>query len=113
MSQEAIAEAIGLSVPTLAKHFVLELDRGAAKVRADLLLARYRSAMGGNVSAQTKMLELIGASAAATVLKERETLSAATPRPGKKEIQQQAADAVAEGSKFAPPSGPRLAVNND
>lgn len=64
MSQEAIAEAIGISVPTLAKHFTSELDRGTAKVRADLLMARYRSAMGGNVAAQNKMIEQVGAAAA-------------------------------------------------
>ena len=112
MTQEAIAEAIGLSAPTLAKHFASELDRGTAKVRADLLMARYRSAMGGNVSAQTKMLELVGASAAGDRLKERETPPVKPARLGKKEMQQQAAEEVAVGAKFASPSGPRLAVSN-
>src|SRR5690349_11492477 len=107
MSNEAIAEAIGISEPTLRKHFPSELDRGTAKVRADLLMARYRSAMGGNVSAQTKMLELVGASAAGAKLKEREK---APPKVGKKEQQQAAAESV-EG-KFAPPAGPKLVVSN-
>ncbi|RDJ05271.1 hypothetical protein [Rhizobium grahamii] len=40
MSQEAIAEAIGISVPTLAKHFTSELDRGTAKVKPDSTLAQ-------------------------------------------------------------------------
>lgn len=61
MSNEAIAEAIGISEPTLRKHFSLDLEVGAAKVTADVLMARYRSAMGGNVSAQNKWLEAAGA----------------------------------------------------
>ncbi len=109
MSNEAIAEAIGVSSPTLAKHFPSELDRATAKVRADVLMARYRSAIGGNVSAQTKMLEVIGAAAAGDRVKDREK---AQPKPGKKEVQQQAAETVAGGGKFAPPAGPRMVVNN-
>lgn len=107
MTNEAISEAIGISEPTLRKHFGSELDRGGAKVRADLLMARYRSAMGGNVSAQTKMLELVGASAAVAKIKERE---AKEPKLGKKEQQQVAAENVA--GKFAPPPGPKLVVSN-
>ena len=64
MSNEAIAEVIGISEPTLRKHFSSELDRATAKVRAELLMARYRSAMGGNVSAQNKMIEQVSATAA-------------------------------------------------
>lgn len=109
MTNEAIAEAIGISEPTLRKHFSSELDRGTAKVRADLLMARYRSAMGGNVSAQTKMLELVGASAAEGRMKDRER---AAPKPGKKEVQRQAAESVAGAGKFAPPTGPKLVVSN-
>lgn len=119
MTNEAIATAVGITIPTLTKHFSVELDCGTAKVRAELLMARYRSAIGGNVSAQTKMLELVGASAAGDKLKDRETAPAGSaasptraPKLGKKEVQQQAAEDVAGGSKFAPPSGPRLAVNN-
>lgn len=117
MSNDAIATAIGITIPTLTKHFPVELDCGTAKVRADLLMARYRSAMGGNVTAQTKMLELVGAAAAGEALKGREAQPAASAdvparakKLGKKEVQQQAAESV-EG-KFAPPSGPRLAVSN-
>lgn len=103
MSQEAIAEVVGVSIPTLTKHFSSELDRATAKVRADVLMARYRSAMGGNVSAQNKMLDLIGASAADEKIKGRERKA---PPQGKKEQRQQAAENV--GGKFAPPAGPRL-----
>ena len=60
MSVLAIAEAVGISHPTLQKHFLADLEIGAAKVKADVLMARYRSAMGGNVSAQNKMIEAMG-----------------------------------------------------
>ena len=107
MSNVAICEAMGLNDRTLTKHFNTELERGTAKVKADLLMARYRSAMGGNVSAQTKMLDLVGASAAGAKVKERE---ARLPKLGKKEQQQAAAENV--GGRFAPPPGPKLVVSN-
>lgn len=117
MTDIAIAAAIGISAPTLAKHFSHDLDIGSAETRAELLLALHRSAMGGNVSAQKKALELVTASAAGDAMRGREAPSATTtdavaraPRLGKKETQMQAAENV-EG-KFAPPAGPRLAVNN-
>ncbi|KFB10346.1 hypothetical protein [Nitratireductor basaltis] len=107
MSQEEIAEALDISVPTLRKHFSFELKIGSAKVTADVLMARYRSAMGGNVSAQNKMLEQLGAATAEQKVKQRETKA---PKLGKKEEQQIAAQNV--GGKFAPPTPPKLVVDN-
>ena len=60
MSNEAIAEAIGISEPTLRKHYFLDIEVGAARVTAEIMMARYRAAMGGNVTAQNKLLEVIG-----------------------------------------------------
>lgn len=108
MSNEAIAEVIGISEPTLRKHFSSELDRATAKVRAELLMARYRSAMGGNVSAQNKMIEQVSATAAQRkVSPEKEDRK---PKLGKKEEQKIAAQNI--GGKFAPPSPPKLVVDN-
>lgn len=104
MSNEAIAEAIGISEPTLSKHFLSDLEVGAAKVRADIIMARYRSAMDGNVSAQNKMLETAGAAQA------RDKRVPAAPKLGKKEQQALAAKNV--GSRFAPPAPPKLIVDN-
>ncbi len=117
MTNDAVATAIGISVPTLTKHFAHELDVGTAKTRAELLLALHRSAMGGNVAAQKKALELVTAAAASDALKDREQPSAGpaeapVAKKGKKELQQEAAETVAGSGRFAPPSGPRLAVNN-
>lgn len=107
MSNEAIAEVIGISEPTLRKHFSSELDRATAKVRAELLMARYRSAMGGNVSAQNKMIEQVSANAAQ---EKRAPKEAKPPKLGKKEEQKIAAQNI--GGKFAPPSPPKLVVDN-
>ena len=60
MSTAAIAEAVGVSFKTLQNHFSEDLEVGAAKVKAEVLMARHRSAMGGNVSAQNKMIEAMG-----------------------------------------------------
>lgn len=60
MKDSAIAVAIGVSVPTLTKYYSLELEEGGAKVQAEVLMARYRAAMGGNVTAQNKLIEQIG-----------------------------------------------------
>lgn len=108
MTNEAIAEVIGVSEPTLRKHFSYELDIATAKVRADLLMARYRAAMGGNVQAQNKMIEQVSANAAQRkVSPEKEEKK---PKLGKKEELKLAAENV-EGA-FAPPAGPKLVVNN-
>lgn len=60
MSHLGIAAALGISTPSLLKHFPEDLEIGAAKVKAEVLMARHRSAMGGNVSAQNKMIEAMG-----------------------------------------------------
>ena len=108
MSNVGIADVIGISEPTLRKHFSLELDRATAKVRAELLMARYRSAMGGNVSAQNKMIEQVAAIDAQNKRAPEKTEK--KPKLGKKEELRQAAENI--DGKFAPPVGPKLVVNN-
>lgn len=108
MSCDAIAEVIGISEPTLRKHFSYEIDIATAKVRADLFMARYHAAKGGNVQAQNKMIEQVSANAAQRKISpEKEEKK---PKLGKKEEQKLAAENV-EGA-FAPPAGPKLVVNN-
>lgn len=108
MSNVGIADVIGISEPTLRKHFSSELDRATAKVRAELLMARYRSAMGGNVSAQNKMIEQVSAIDAQN--KRAPETPEKKPKLGKKEELRQAAENI--DGKFAPPVGPKLVVNN-
>jgi len=61
MSKEAIASAMDIHVETLVKHFSVEMECAVAKKTADVMMARYRSAIGGSVPAQNKFLELAGA----------------------------------------------------
>lgn len=51
MTQESIAAALGISTPTLRKHFALELSEIASKRRLEVLGALFRQARKGNVSA--------------------------------------------------------------
>ena len=51
MSEENIAAALGVSRPTLRKHFADELTAGAAQRNAAVLLALYETAVAGNVAA--------------------------------------------------------------
>jgi hypothetical protein len=79
MSKEAIAVAIDVHVDTLVKHFSVELDCAVAKKTAEVMLARFRSAIGGSVPAQNKFLELAGAIPPAPKKQQRK------PALGKKE----------------------------
>ncbi|TGT76735.1 MULTISPECIES: hypothetical protein [unclassified Mesorhizobium] len=80
MSAEAIAEAINISEPTLRKYFSLDLEVGAAKVTAEMLMARYNAGIGGNVNAQNKWLEAAGA------IPPKPRREPKPPAKGKKEI---------------------------
>lgn len=52
MTHNEIATGLGISVPTLEKHFREELSVGAYSRRLDVLEAMYKAARGGNVAAQ-------------------------------------------------------------
>ena len=79
MSKEAIAAALDIHLDTLVKHFSLDLEVAVAKRTAEIMMARYRSAVGGSVPAQNKFLELAGASPT------RAARAAAVRKVGKKE----------------------------
>lgn len=107
MSQDDVARALGISRPTLAKHFEDELSNGTAKKRAEIIGMLYKAAKRGNVTAQRKLEEMSRVAGAAEAVKGRETKE---PEPGKKEQEKIAADQVT--GKFAPPAAPKLVVNN-
>lgn len=52
MLHEEIAIALGISPPTLRKHFELELSTGALQRRMGVIQAMYDLAIKGNVAAQ-------------------------------------------------------------
>ena len=104
-TESVIAIALGITIPTLRKHFRDELDTGAAKQRRDVIGFLFAQARKGNVSAAKKLEEMGRIAGAATSVKARE---ARAPKLGKKEIQAAAAKAVS--GKFAPPEPPKLVV---
>lgn len=104
MHNESICLVLGISLPTLLKHFSLELENAVANVKAEILMARYDAAKKGKVPAQNKVLEMIGA---VKVGVKREPVA---PKLGKKEQQHAAAGKVS--NKFAVPDAPRLVVDN-
>ena len=64
MSHEQIALGLGISRPTLEKHFEVELSTGAYAKRLEVLAAMHGAAMKGNVAAQKAYLALEPALAA-------------------------------------------------
>lgn len=111
LTTEQIAARLVLSEPTLRKYYLRELDGGAAMAQAVLAEAMWKKALGGNVGAARFIQETFKkgeARAADGRVQRREPRS---PEPGLKAQRQEAARAV--GGRFATPSGPRLAIDND
>ncbi|SDW94638.1 hypothetical protein [Lysobacter enzymogenes] len=58
MRHEEIANALGISAPTLRKHYELELSTGAAEKRMEVLTVAFRTAVKkGNTSAARLYLQ--------------------------------------------------------
>ena len=106
-SEDVIARALGISTPTLRKHYAVELSDGHSNRRKEVIGLLFTAARKGNVSAAKRLDEMGRVAGAAEAVKRRE---APAPKLGKKEQQQEAASQV--GGKFATPSGPKLVVNN-
>lgn len=58
MSHEEMAIALGISRPTLEKHFAAELSAGAYQKRLEVLNSMHRAAKKGSVAAQKAYLAL-------------------------------------------------------
>lgn len=59
LTAEQIARAMDLSEPTLRRAFKAELETGAIRKRAEVLVAMHRSALKGNVAAQKEALAIM------------------------------------------------------
>lgn len=101
--QQVIARALGITLPTLRKHFAEELETGHAQRRLEVIGLLFDAGRGGNVAA-LKALEVLGRAA------EPAAKPKAAEVPGKKETAARAAQRV--GKKFQPASAPRLVVDN-
>lgn len=106
-SDNTIARALGIDPDTLRKHFSEELADGHAQRRKEVIGLLFKSARDGNVSAQKKLEEMGRVGVASVSVKAREKKE---PKIGKKEEQKAAAAAVS--GKFAPPSPPKLVIDN-
>ena len=115
MLQDDIADAVGISAPTLRKYFRPELDKAEARQRARVLTMLATQADKGNVSAgKAYLAEIDKRTAAAAYRRDRSKPAqpAAAPQEGKKAAARAVARAViAAGDKFAP-RGARLATVN-
>lgn len=106
-TEHVIALALGITIPTLRKHFREELDKGPSVRRREVIGMLFAQARKGNVAAAKKLEEMGRVAGAAASVKSREIVA---PKLGKKEIQAAAAKAVS--GKFAPPEPPKLVINN-
>lgn len=104
MSHEDTARAIGISWKTLDKYYADELKNGPARKRREVINMLFASAKAGNVSAQRKLVAMVGGDPEVPVA------DAEAPRKklGKKEQVQAAAERVSD--KYAPPAPPKLVV---
>jgi ParB-like chromosome segregation protein Spo0J len=109
LTQEEIADALGLSAPTLRKYFRPELDRGLGRQKAEQLALLAAAARRGSVAAIKAWGVELDKQRSDQALKTRADPKTNAVRKGRKEERQDAADRVVlEGGKFAPPPAPRL-----
>lgn len=111
-TEDQIAAAIGITAPTLRKHYFRQLKvRGDARLRLDgeIMATLAREAAGGNVGALkelNKMLESHDHAKLAKTVANRQPQAASAPPAGKKEKAK--ADAGRVAGIYAPPPQPRL-----
>lgn len=95
MSHEEIAIGLGISRPTLEKHFVDELSHGAYAKRLEVLDAMHKAAKKGNIAAQKAYMQLTPRVAAPAHEPEADT-----PKLGKKEQAQADAKTAQRGTDW-------------
>jgi len=113
-----IAETLGLTVPTLRKHYfhlLKQRDLMLDRIRTKLRVTQIQQGLAGNNSALTaalKMLDTVNVERAQKKVNERSAPAKqeAPKKLGKKEEQKIAAQNV--GGKFAPPAAPKLVIDN-
>jgi hypothetical protein len=102
MTDENIARALGMDADTVKKHFAEELAAEWCKKVAKVISARFKAAVKGNVSAQTKFLETARAVGAESRLQQPNE-SGRKPRVvpiGKKEAADEAAKTAGLGTEW-------------
>ena len=101
MTHDAIARVLGIDGNTLRKHFSAELEFGAQRKRAEVIGMLFKSAKGGNVTAQKKLEDMTKVVVAeAGIVEELPAEAARTPKLGKKEEAAQAASTAGRGTEW-------------
>lgn len=118
MTNREVAAIVGISVPTLRKHYfhlTRRRDVLLSRLRTKLRVAQIQQGLAGNASALSgalRTLDTVSAEATASNLKKR-AANQSEPRKGyvsKKEQRLESAAAV--GGKYAVPAPPRLIASN-
>ena len=112
-----VAKTLGISVPTFRKHYlhlIKQRDLMMTRLTTKLRVSQIKQGIAGNASALNaalNTLDKVRAESAEARIKEREKPKQEKAKKlGKKEEKQLAAQNVS--GKFAPPSGPKLIVDN-
>ena len=109
LTQDEIADALGLSAPTLRKYFRPELARGLGRQKAEQLALLAAAARKGSVAAIKAWGTELDKRRSDQALRERGAPKTNAVRKGRKEERQEVAERlVSDGGKFAPPPAPRL-----
>lgn len=101
MAQDQIALALGITKPTLVKHFELELTTGAAVKKMEALDALHLQAKRGHVSAIKAYLLIASGTVPAAIPGDKPAepeTKAPAAKLGKKEVQQMNAAGAADGT---------------
>lgn len=114
-TQKQIADELGLSVPTLRKHYFLSLTKGRAvsisRIKGQVMMALHEKAMSGNVAAMKELFRLVEKAELADLSAQLTKPKAPAPI-GKKRQRQLEADEVAEAddgtAQFIPKYGGQL-----
>jgi predicted transcriptional regulator len=94
MSHEEIAIGLGITRPTLSKHYARELTEGAYQRRLEVYQAMHKAAMKGNVSAQKAYAAMVPALEAPPLEDDK------APPLGKKEQANEDAKTAAHGTDW-------------
>lgn len=117
MTNREVAKTVGISVPTLRKHYLhLTKNKDAllARLKAKLRTAQIQQGLAGNAAALSGALKMLDAVTAERVSRDLQGRAANQPvaRGYVSKKDQRLEDAQAIGGKYAVPLAPRLVASN-
>ncbi|ARM12118.1 MULTISPECIES: hypothetical protein [Rhizobium] len=119
MTNAEVAKTVGLSTPTLRKHYFHLLKQREvmlARLKARLRTAQIQQGLAGNAAALSGALKMLDGVTAEKVNRDMQNKAANKPAPrgyvSKKEQRLDNARAISGGGRYAVPAGPRLIAAN-